>query len=129
MKLFYAVRRVVDEAGRSLPKGAAVQGLLFDQARYDRADTIGQDIPIYVEAPGGIIMNATQLDAMDPMAMRLSAPLSTDELRMIVDELEARQEDGRTAAIALPADSMLWAVALTGLPPTELQCLEGNEGA
>ena len=33
MKLFYSVRRVVDEAGRSLPNGAAVQGLLFDEAR------------------------------------------------------------------------------------------------
>ena len=33
------VRRVVDEAGRSLPRGSAVQGLLYDEARYERADT------------------------------------------------------------------------------------------
>ena len=33
LKLFYAVRRVVDEAGKALPQGAGVQGLLFDEAR------------------------------------------------------------------------------------------------
>ena len=31
------------------------------------------------------------------------------------------------AAIALPADPMLWAEALTGLPPEKLVCVE--EGA
>lgn len=42
IKLFYAVRRVVDEAGRALPQGSAVGGLLFAAERYDPADTIGQ---------------------------------------------------------------------------------------
>ena len=37
IKLFYDVRRTIDEAGRSLPRGAAVEGLLFDEARYERA--------------------------------------------------------------------------------------------
>ena len=58
LKLFYAVRRVVDEAGKALPQGAGVQGLLFDEARYDRADTIGQDLPIILATASGFA-NAT----------------------------------------------------------------------
>ena len=36
---------------------------------------------------------------------------------------------GFAAAVALSADSLLWACALTGLQPGELECLEGNKGA
>ena len=44
-------------------------------------------------------------------------------------EFESFDADGVQPVIALPADAMLWASALTGLQPSDLQCLEGNEGA
>ena len=75
VKLFYSVRRVIDEAGKALPQvaassasgphaapshprhlsfqGAGVQGLLFAEPRFDPADTIGLELPVFVEAPDG----------------------------------------------------------------------------
>ena len=38
-------------------------------------------------------------------------------------------DDDALAIIALPPVPMLWAQALTGLDPGQLECLEGNEGA
>ena len=63
VQLFYAVRRVVDEAGRALPKGAKVEGLLFDEMRYDRADAIGSDLPIFIQKMDGKLCNATVKDS------------------------------------------------------------------
>lgn len=130
MKLFYSVRRVVDEAGRSLPNGAAVQGLLFDAARYDRADTIGQNLPIYVQTGSGLV-NATDSGAweagLELAGVELRTPTNVDELSLGIGELE--EASPSVAAVALSADPVLWAVALTGLQPGELECLEGNEGA
>lgn len=123
--LFYAVRRVVDEAGRALPSGAAVQGLLFDEMRYDRADTIGQDLPIFVETSSGLV-NATAVTGWESLSTEIRAPTTVEELRVAVAELETVEAP---AALALPADPLLWAVSLTGLEPDELQCLQGNEGA
>eukprot|EP00316_Scyphosphaera_apsteinii_P012784 CAMPEP_0119325106 /NCGR_PEP_ID=MMETSP1333-20130426/64995_1 /TAXON_ID=418940 /ORGANISM="Scyphosphaera apsteinii, Strain RCC1455" /LENGTH=224 /DNA_ID=CAMNT_0007332993 /DNA_START=126 /DNA_END=800 /DNA_ORIENTATION=- len=145
VKLFYAVRRVVDEAGKALPKGAAVEGLLFDEARYDRADTIGQDIPIILESPSGLV-NATIQDSKHPVCAELRAPTSPEELSAAQSAFEgicdscvttARQTDTidvggvgvRMKAIALPADPLLWAMAFTGLKPSQLQSLEANQGA
>ena len=128
MKLFYAVRRVVDEAGCSLPNGAAVQGLLFDEQRYDRADTIGQDLPIYVSTASGLV-NATQLGSQDPLPMELRTVASVDQLQAAEDELQDLSSTNAVSAIALPADAMLWASALTGRAPRDLECLAGNEGA
>lgn len=62
VKLFYAVRRIVDEAGTSLPSGAAVQGLLFAAERYERADTIGQDLPIYTWSQEGGLLDVRERD-------------------------------------------------------------------
>ena len=73
VQLFYAVRRVVDEAGRALPKGAKVEGLLFDETRYDRADAIGSDLPIFVDSLAGGICNATIKDSMVPLNTQLRA--------------------------------------------------------
>ena len=89
-KLFYSVRRVVDEAGRALPSGARIEGVLYAEDRYDRADTLGlSNIPIYVQLSGageegsaGVIVNATARDQWDtsgwvataPEAARRSAP-------------------------------------------------------
>jgi hypothetical protein len=133
VKLFYAVRRVVDEAGTALPQGAAVQGLLFDADTYDRADTIGQDLPIYVADPAGMLVNATSLDSEVPLqGTEIRSPTSVEELSAAMAELEGLVESADapvTAAIALPAEPMLWAVALTGMDESTLQCLEGNEGA
>lgn len=129
LQLFYSVRRVVDEAGRSLPSGAAVQGLLFEEARYDRADTIGQDLPILVETPAGLV-NATSASGWEPLAAELRAPTTPAELRVAELELEGiGGSEPLVSAIALPADAMLWATALTGLEPSQLECKEGNEGA
>lgn len=128
MKLFYSVRRVVDEAGRSLPNGAAVQGLLFDEARYDRADTIGQNLPIYVQTSTGFV-NATDSGAWEArveVPVELQTPATPEELSLLAAQ---EQASSSVAAFALSADPMLWAVALTGLQPSELECLEGNEGA
>ena len=126
VKLFYAVRRVVDEAGKSLPKGAKVQGLLFDAARYDRADTIGAEVPIYLDSGGGAIMNATKLE-MVPLPTELRAPSSSELLRIAQEELIGLGEEAKTTAIALEADAQLWAQALTGLTPDKLVCID--EGA
>lgn len=126
VKLFYAVRRVVDEAGKSLPKGAKVQGLLFDAARYDRADTIGAEVPIYLDSGGGAIMNATKLE-MVPLPTELRAPSSSELLRIAQEELTGLGEEAKTTAIALEADAQLWAQALTGLTPDKLVCID--EGA
>lgn len=129
MKLFYAVRRVVDEAGTSLPKGSAVEGLLFDELRYDRADTIGQDLPIFVETTSGIV-NATVRGPMDSyFPAEIRTPTSVEELSEARDELESLSGSDVTTAIVLSADPMLWATALTGLRPDQLVCLEANEGA
>jgi hypothetical protein len=125
LKLFYSVRRVVDEAGLALPKGAAVQGLLFDAARYDRADTLGQNLPILLDTGAGLV-NATAADAQDPVELELRAPASVEALEAARSELEAA---GTPAAIALPADAMLWACSLTGLCPVDLEPKAGNEGA
>ena len=55
---------------------------------------------------------------------------SVEELTVAAQILGEAEESVTTVAIALPADdAMLWAVALTGLSPSELQCREGNEGA
>jgi len=126
VQLFYAVRRVVDEAGRSLPKGSKVQGLLFDEARYDRADAIGADVPIYVETSNGL-MNATA-KTMVSVSAEVRSPTSTEELTSAQDELESLSSvEPVTAAIAMSADAQLWAEALTGLPPNKLVCVD--EGA
>lgn len=127
VQLFYAVRRVVDEAGRSLPKGAKVQGLLFEESRYERADTIGADgVPIYVEGPGGLV-NATKLEGVAITGAELRAPTTTAELYTAQEELDGL--DAPTTVIAISADAQLWAEALTGLKPEQLECLEANEGA
>ena len=123
------MRRVIDEAGRSLPKGSAVEGLLFDATRYDRADTIGQDIEVFLDNGGGSFVNATIKDTMEPVSLALRAPTTPESLAEVMAEFESFDGDGVQPVIALPADAMLWASALTGLQPSDLQCLEGNEGA
>ena len=133
-KLFYAVRRVVDEAGKALPKGAGVQGLLFDGARYDRADTLGQDLPIFVEqvAGSGVVNNATLSGQEDAVPTALRTVSTLEELCAAQAELEQAAADApgeATRAIALPADAMLWAVALTGVEECQLEALEANAGA
>ena len=132
VQLFYAVRRVVDEAGKALPRGAKVQGLLYDESRYDRADTIGADLPIFLDTGAGNLVNATVKGSVVPVPAALRAPLAREDLKGAQEELEALKdgsEEELTAAIALPADPMLWAEALTGLEPDQLVCLEANEGA
>lgn len=127
VQLFYAVRRVVDEAGKSLPKGARVEGLLFDEARYDRADTIGSDQPIFLDSFADIV-NATAKDMRDPLPVELRTASTAEELRAVQAELDGLDgPDASFAAIAIPADAMLWAEALTGLKPNQLECVE--EGA
>ena len=127
VQLFYAVRRVVDEAGKSLPRGAAVQGLLYDESRYDRADTIGSDVPIYLETAGGLLVNATSSKGRIDLPAELRAPTEREQLRLAEEELNGLSDDAVTTAIALPADAMLWAEALTGLDPDKLKCVD--EGA
>ena len=131
VQLFYAVRRVVDEAGRALPKGAKVEGLLFDEMRYDRADAIGSDLPIYIQAVDGGLCNATAKDSMEPLPAVLRSADTLEGVYSAQTELEElHTADGSSMCVlALPAESMLWAVALTGLDPEELKCLEANEGA
>jgi len=126
LKLFYAVRRVVDEAGKALPQGAGVQGLLFDEARYDRADTIGQDLPIILATATGFA-NATAAGQLDPLPAEVRAPRDLEALCTAKESLEA--VDGTTAIALPPDDAMLWAVALTGLEECELEALESNLGA
>ena len=131
MKLFYSVRRVVDEAGTSLPYGSAVQGLLFDEMRYDRADTIGQNTPIFVQAVDGSIYNATAVDGRDELPAALQSPTTVEELEDVGEELEraGSSSEETVAAMVLPADAMMWACALTGMAPTQLKPLKANEGA
>ena len=128
VRLFYEVRRVVDEAGRALPRGARVEGLLFDEDRFERADTIGVDMPAYVASSGGAVFNATTAELV-PMSAELRSPVELDALADAQQELQGLAAAETTRAIVLPADPMLWAVSLTGLPSAELQCKEGNEGA
>ena len=54
-----------------------------------------------------------------------------EQIKAIQKELgELRAADGGSMCVlALPAEPMLWAVALTGLEPDELECREANEGA
>ena len=128
VQLFYAVRRVVDEAGRALPKGAKVEGLLFDEARYDRADAIGSDVPIFLQTLTGDIVNATLKGGADPVPAVLRSPENSEELYAAQGEL-SKLDGSSPSVIALSAEPMLWAQALTGLPESELVCLEANEGA
>ena len=156
VKLFYAVRRVVDEAGRSLPAGATVQGLLYAEVRFDRNDVMGQQqTPVYLETPAGGFVNATLpagggAAADEPAALpgvALRAAASIDELTAAQGELmffssssggggggggdgDASSAAAATmAAIALPADPLLWAMALTGKSEQDLESKKGNEGA
>ena len=138
-QLFYAVRRVVDEAGRALPAGAAVQGLLYDEARFERADTIGADtLPVFLQTADGSFVIAREADGSFvkgepvPTALELRAPLAPDALVTAMDELCVVGEDEGcevTTAMALPSDPLLWAMALTGLNPDELALVPANEGA
>jgi hypothetical protein len=143
-KLFYGVRRVVDEAGRGLPSDAKIQGLLFSEERYDRADTLGQNIPIYVETQEGMV-NATTLKQWDPLDVDLRSPSSQNELMEAQAELMggisiAEEGSPKLSAIALPAGdgitrdsagqaNFMWAMALTGLSTEELEMKEANIGA
>ena len=52
---------------------------------------------------------------------------SRSELSDAMEALNGPQAS--TAAIALPSDEMLWAMALTGLAAEQLVLVEGNEGA
>merc|ERR1719310_1838858 len=101
MKLFYSVRRVIDEAGRALPSGAGVQGLLFDEARYDRADTIGQNLPIYVQTSTGFV-NATDSGAWEARvempSVELKTPATVEELSLFAAQ---EQDSSSLAAFAL----------------------------
>ena len=81
VQLFYAVRRVVDEAGKALPRGAKVQGLLYDESRYDRADTIGADLPIFLDTGAGNLVNATVKGSVVPVPAALRAPLAREDLK------------------------------------------------
>lgn len=133
VQLFYAVRRVVDGAGKALPQGAAVQGLLFAAERYDRADTIGADLPIFVETPAGLV-NATASGSTVAVAAELLAPATSASLEEAIlafnppgSPADSERATVEMAAIALPADPMLWAEALTGLKPSQLECVD--EGA
>ena len=129
VKLFYAVRKIVDEAGRALPRGAAVQGLLYSEDNFDRADTIGSEtVPVYLQTASGAFVNATVRDEIVPVPAELRAPLCHGDLCDAEEQLGAMGE-GCVTAIALPADPMLWAAALTGLDPEKLALVEGNEGA
>ena len=133
VKLFYAVRRVTDEAGVSLPGGSRVEGLLYDADRFDRADTMGQEaIPVFLETGAGEFVNATlgSASAVPLPQVALRAPTTLAELSAARDELQAASGAGRDpAAIALPDDPMLWAVALTERDASELEAKEGNAGA
>uniref|UniRef100_A0A7S0LEC8 Uncharacterized protein n=1 Tax=Coccolithus braarudii TaxID=221442 RepID=A0A7S0LEC8_9EUKA len=131
LKLFYAVRRVIDEAGKALPAGAAVEGLLFDEARFDRADTIGQDLPIYLETANGLVNATTPGAEPTTLSAELRVPENVEELRAAQAMLEEPDSGGPAVStvIALPADALLWSVALTGFSPSELECIEANEGA
>lgn len=91
-------------------------------------DTIGQDVPIYLETPTGFV-NATVKDVMEPLDTVLRAPTTVDTLESATADLSTADGGSGTKVLVLPADSMLWSMALTGLQPSELQCLEGNQGA
>jgi len=127
VKLFYAVRRIVDEAGKSLPSGSKVEGMLFDGMTYDRADTIGADHPIFVDNGAADIVNATLVDVRDPLTIELRQASTSEELDAAQAELAGLGDADVITAIALPADAMLWAEALTGLKPSQLECVD--EGA
>ena len=90
--------------------------------------TIGQDLPIFIDTPSGVV-NATAVSDWEPLSTEMRTPTTTDELRTAQRELESLGNEEATAVIALSADPMLWACALTGLEPEDLVCLEANEGA
>mmetsp|Transcript_2870 Transcript_2870/g.8077 ORF Transcript_2870/g.8077 Transcript_2870/m.8077 type:complete len:160 (+) Transcript_2870:220-699(+) len=130
VKLFYSVRRVIDEAGKALPQGAGVQGLLFAEPRFDPADTIGLELPVFVEAPDGVLLNCTGVSGpRRPLEATLRAPASVDELCAAQDAIREASDGGTASVVALPADPLLWAVALTGLEECQLEAKEGNAGA
>ncbi|EOD23147.1 hypothetical protein EMIHUDRAFT_456722 [Emiliania huxleyi CCMP1516] len=130
VKLFYSVRRVIDEAGKALPQGAGVQGLLFAEPRFDPADTIGLELPVFVEAPDGVLLNCTGVSGpRRPLEATLRAPASVDELCAAQDAIREAGDGGTASVVALPADPLLWAVALTGLEECQLEAKEGNAGA
>lgn len=128
--LFYAVRSIVDGAAKALPQGAGVQGLLFAEDRYSRGDTVGAEtLPIFLETAGGAVLSATPGSPL-PVVAELRSPTTSKGLDDAIRELNefASPDDGSAlAAIALPADPMLWALALTGFTLGELVCVD--EGA
>ena len=71
---------------------------------------------------------SSSADGPPPLSVELRAPTTLDELSAARDELRSFRGDG-AAAIALPDDPMLWAVALTERDVSELAAKEGNAGA
>ena len=101
-------------------------GPALDESRYDRADTIGQDLPIILATATGYA-NATAAGQLDPLPAEVRSPRDLEALCTAKESLEA--VDGTTAIALPPDDAMLWAVALTGLEECELEALESNLGA
>ena len=91
------------------------------------------DLPIFLEQAGGSVVNATLKGSIVPVPVELRAPCAREDLRVAQDELnevaDASGDADAFTAMALPADPMLWAEALTGLSAEDLVCLESNEGA
>ena len=54
---------------------------------------------------------------------------SVDELCAAQDAIREAGDGGTASVVALPADPLLWAVALTGLEECQLEAKEGNAGA
>ena len=113
---------MVDEAGKSLPRGSAEQGLLYDESRYDKNDRIGSEaVPVFLETATGLV-NATT-GSVVPVPAELRAPTSREELASAQEELDSLGGPDLTTAIALPADPMPLLVAsgqvcfLPDLPP------------
>lgn len=103
LTLFYAVRRVVDKSGRALPAGRAVDACVYAEAGFERADAIGAGVPCYLQAVDGALASADG----EPSAARLA---TAGDVASLEAALGADAD-----AVAIPADPLLWAFALTGL--------------
>ena len=84
-------------------------------------------VPIFLETAPGTLVNATLKGSVVPVPAALRSPMVREDLAQAQADLESLSTDKLTTAIALPADPMLWAEALTGLTPSELKCVD--EGA
>jgi len=122
--LFMQLRRITDEAGVQLPRNAAIEALLYEEARFDKMDLLDYDRPAYLDTEDGSFV---RFNANESLPIRVLFASNKEEFFQAVEKCDNREASN--TAIALPPDADVWAAAITGLNESALAPKEANRGA